>query len=210
MKKNQRWMVLTTTLLICIAMTGTGKASPDTVITVDPQSVEDLEVGKSFTVNITVTDVADLYSWDINMTFNPAILKVENTTEGPFLHQFGETVSLPVRIYNDRGFVIIGGMFMPPIPENLATGSGVLATVTFTVKGYGETSLGLQSNLYAPLGIAGFETPVSIDHTSVDGVFRNATATVLSIELIIGVVVVVTISGIAVFFYRRRRTISEA
>lgn len=206
MKKKQRWIVLTTALLICIAMTSTGKASPDTVIAVDPQSIEDLKTGESFTVNITVTNVTGLYSWDINMTFDPAILKVEDAIEGPFIQQFGETTPLPVRISNDLGYVIIGAMFTPPIPENLATGSGVLATVTFTVKGYGKTELGLKSNLYTVIGV----TPVLIDHTSVDGVFRNATPTALSIELIIGVVVAVTIGGIAVFFYRRRRTISGA
>lgn len=209
MKKNQRWMLLTTALLVCIAMTGIGRATPDTIIAVDPPEVKDLEPGQTFTVDITITDVTDLYSWDINMTFEPTVLNVQNATEGPFLQEFYETAPLPVRIDNDVGTVIIGGMFKPPWPENGANGSGVLATITFTVKGRGETQLQFQKS-DAFRYKTGFPVGFPIAHTTEDGFFRNATPTILSIELIIGIVVAVTIGGsIAVFFYRRRRTISE-
>lgn len=208
MTKNQRWMLLTTALLVCIAMTGIGRASPDTVIAVDPTEIKDLEAGESFAVNITITDVTDLYSWDMNMTFNPAVLNVENATEGTFLQQFNETITLPVRIDNTVGSVVIGGMFKPPWPENGATGSGVLATITFTVKGYGETPLHFQKSDTFKYEV-NFPVGIPIDHTTEDGVFRNATPTTLSIELIIGAVVSAIVGAGAVFFYMRRRTISK-
>jgi len=198
-------MLLTTVLLVCIAMAGIGKASPATVA-VDPQSVEDLEAGESFTVDITVTDVTDLIIWEVEMTFDPAVLNVENATDGPFLQQFGETIFFPVVIDNTVGTVIIGGSFNVPYPENGATGSGVLTTITFTVKGYGTTELDPQPNLYTVKGW----NPMDIPHTTVKGVFRNRGAgTILNIQIIVGIVVAAAIGGIAVFFFWRRRTISE-
>lgn len=214
MKKDPRWILLTTALLMCITIIGIGRASPGTAVGVDPPEVKDLEPGESFTVNITVTDVVinmetppysnGLYGWSVEMTFNPAIINVENVTEGPFLKQIDKRYFLPGPINNTRGHGMIGGMYNPAeTPAQGAAGSGVLATVTFTVKGKGETDIELEPVKLRTV-LEGNSVPIE-DVDITNGRFVNAAPSILSIELIVGVVAVVAIAGIAVFFYIRRK-----
>jgi len=123
-------------------------------------------IGETFTVNITVTCVTDLYAWNINLTFNPAVLNVASVTEAAFLKETNETIFLPVTKNNDAGFVFAGALFMPPFPERGATGSGVLATITFKVAGEGETKLEFELSKLLTV-ISGSSFP--IDHEVVDG-----------------------------------------
>jgi len=147
-------------------------------------------------------DVTDLYSWSINLTFDPAVLNVENVTEGPFLKQVHDTVPLPPNIDNAAGFVFAGAIFMIPLPENGATGSGVLATIVFTVKGSGVTDLHFELHkLHTVIS----SNQILIEHTTTDGVFRNVAPTILSLELIVAIVAIVAIGGgIVVILYRKR------
>jgi len=218
MKKNLRWMLFTTALLVSMAVIKTGMASPATTVAVVPSEVKDKEPGESFKVNITVTDVVisetppisqGLYGWSVNMTFNPDILNCTSVEEGPFLKQFFETI-FAWNINNTAGFAFIGGMFKPPpTPPQGATGSGVLATVTFKVKGRGETSLRLQS-LKLRTVIAGQNWEME-NITSTDGVFRNVAPSILSLELIVAIIVAIPIvGGVAAFMYRRRKTRMKA
>ncbi len=206
MKKNSRWILLTTAFLVCIAITAVGSASLTTTTAVDPQEVKDLDPGESFTVDITVNDVTDLYGWSINLTFDPTILNVVDVTQGPFLQQVANITPWPGQINNDKGFITPGAVLFDPVqgfPSRGATGSGVLATVNFTVKGQGVAELHFarsKLNTY----VAGNNVP--IDHEPTDGVFRNVAPTSLSIELIIAVVAAIAIVSVSVFFYMKRRT----
>jgi hypothetical protein len=206
MKKNPRWIFLTTAFLVCMAMTAVGRASSTTTISVDPSEVKDLEPGESFTVDITVNDVTDLYGWSINLTFKPNVLNVVNVTQGPFLQQVANITPWLGQINNEIGFISPGAVLFDPVqgfPSRGATGSGVLATVNFTVKGQGVAELHFarsKLNTY----VAGNNVP--IDHEASDGVFRNVAPTSLSVELIIGVVGALAIVSVAVFFYVKRRT----
>jgi len=147
-------------------------------------------------------EVTDLYAWSINLTFDPAVLNVENVTEGPFLKQVHNTLPLPPNINNAAGFVFAGAIFMIPLPENGATGSGVLATIVFTVKGSGVTNLRFELHKLHTI-IA--SNQILIKHTATDGVFRNAAPTILSLEVIVAIVAMVAIGGgIVVVLYRRR------
>jgi len=202
MKKNPRWTFITIAIImVCMLMTSIGQASP-TTIGIDPSEVKDLDPGQSFSVNITVTDVTDLYSWSVNLTFDPAVLNVENVTEGPFLKQAHNTVPLPVNIDNAAGFVFAGAIFMIPLPENGSTGSGVLATIVFTVKGSGATDLHFELHkLHTVIST----NQILITHTATDGVFRNVARTIVSIEVIIAIIAIVAIvGGIIVVLYRKR------
>jgi len=144
-----------------------------------------------------------LYGWQINMTFNPAVLKVTDVIEGPFLKEVHETVPLPVKKDNEAGYVFAGAMFMLPLPERGAAGDGILANITFNVVGLGVTSLHFQSsklNTY----IGGNNVPIV--HTTNDGKFINAAPSILSTEFIIIIVTVVVIGGsVGLFFYKKRR-----
>jgi len=217
MKTNLKYLLATTVLVIYIGMACIGKASSTPTISVDPPEVKDLDPGNSFTVNITVAGIVidetvgskcyGLYGWNINLTFNPAVLNVVSVTEGAFLKEANETIFLPVTKNNNAGFVFAGAMFMPPFPERGATGSGVLATITFNVTGQGVTDLNFQLSKINTF-ISG--NNVAIEHTANIGRFVNAAQSILSIELVVASVAIVVIVGsVTLFLYKRRRAVDE-
>lgn len=217
MKTHLKYLLATTVLVMYIGMACIGKASSTPTISVDPPKVTDLDPDNSFDVNITVAGIVidetagsrtyGLYGWNINLTFNPAVLNVASVTEGAFLKEANDTIFLPVTKNNDAGFVFAGAMFMPPFPERGATGSGVLATITFNVTGKGATDLNFQ---LSKINTWVFGTNVPIPHTANKGSFANAAPSIFSIELVVAIVAVAVIGGgVALFLYRRRRTIDE-
>jgi len=183
-------------------------ASPAAVMAIDPAEVLDVPSGETFKVNITVTNVSNLYGWQVNVTFNPSILNVASTEEGPFLKQVNNTVVMK-RTNNDGGFLLLSSTFTPPYPTEGATGSGLLATVTFSVVGQGASSLnfvpGTKMNTVPPP----YQTVLPItDFTSVGGSFRNAaggTQFAVKFEWIAAIVIVVVAVGASMLFVMRRR-----
>jgi len=196
-------------VLGCVAATvKVATASPSAIIAIEPAEVLDVSAGETFKVNLTVTNVANLYGWQVNITFNPGILNVASTDEGPFLKQVNETVVMK-RVSNDGGFLLLSASFTVPFPTQGATGSGLLATVTFTVTGQGASSLdfvkGTKMNTVPPP----YQTVLPItDFTSVGGSFRNATGGLelgIPLEWIAAIVIVIVAVGASVFFIMRRR-----
>jgi len=184
-------------------------ASPAAVIAIEPVEVLDVPSGETFTVDITITDVSDLYGWQVNITFSPGILNVASTEEGPFLKQINETVVMK-RVSNDGGFLLLSSTFTVPYPTQGATGSGLLASVTFTVTGQGASDLnfvkGTKMNTVPPP----YHTVVPItDFTSVKGSFRNAAGGFqfgIPLEWIVAIVIIVVVAvGASAFFIMRRR-----
>jgi len=57
-------------------------ASPTAKMYVHPQ---DQTVSSSFTVDINVTDVTDLYDWEFKLNYSTSIITATSITEGPFL-----------------------------------------------------------------------------------------------------------------------------
>jgi hypothetical protein len=142
MKMSSGLVLVVTGLLLVAAMIGSSRANPAT-ISIDPASVSALGVGETFTVDVRIADVTDLYGWQFNITFNSGVLGVESVAEGSFLASVNETMGLQRSIDNNAGYVLASSSFKPPyesIPDG-ASGSGQLASVTFSVKASGGSDL---------------------------------------------------------------------
>ncbi len=180
-------------------------------ISLDPSEVKDIDPGGTFNTDIIITDVNNLYAWQIRLNFDPDVVQVDNVTEGPFLGSTGnETFFSPPNINNDKGYMIIGGTFMVPFPEEGVTGNGVLATIVFSVTGRGRITLEFDEDENFSylrevqwIGDEGEKVPLSLDLEN--GTFSNGGQPVLSLPLIIAVVVIVALCGIGAFYYMRRR-----
>jgi len=115
------------------------------------------QIGDTLTVNIMISDVADLYSWAAGMTFNPMVLQCipastpdnivpQNATsafaEGEFLKRGGATMWIPGSLDNNAGIIVAhcSTLLFPATP---VSGNGILATVTFKVIGEGTPSIHL-------------------------------------------------------------------
>lgn len=112
------------------------------------------EPGVTFLVNITVTDVEDLFMWAVDLSWDPNIIKIStgdphglyrggiyyNIYEGPFLKSVRPTLFLANAIDNTRGNITsLSASYQSP--GTAASGSGVLATINFTSINVGTTTI---------------------------------------------------------------------
>lgn len=117
-------------------------ASPATTMAMDP-NVSGKAPNELLSINVTVFEVSELYTWQFNVTFDQSLLEVLSVVEGPFLKQAGNTLFPAPAWDNSAGFVQAGCARFPY--DAGASGSGVLATVTFKVKAEGQCQLHFQA-----------------------------------------------------------------
>ena len=119
------------------------------VVSVDPQNIS-VAVGESFSANIDILNVADLYGWEFKFGWNDTILNLQNVTEGSFLKDTGATFF--THSLNSTGpHIVVDCTRLTDMPE--ASGNGTLSTLTFQVQQSGSCDL----NLYDPVLINSFE-----------------------------------------------------
>ena len=102
-----------------------------------------IEAGDTFTLQLKAENIPDLAGWQSDITFDPAVLKVNNVSEGNFLKQGGgRTHFLKGTIDNTEGRITDVGSAR--ISEGGVSGEGTLLSVTFTAKANGESRLSLR------------------------------------------------------------------
>ncbi len=102
-----------------------------------------VKVGGTFTVQLKTENISDLAGWQGDITFDPAVLKVNNVREGNFLRQGGgRSHFLKGTIDNTTGRISDVGSAR--LSEGGASGEGTLLSVTFTAKANGESRLSLR------------------------------------------------------------------
>ena len=127
------------------------------VMRVDPAAQTVDVSGGKFTVNILIDNVTNLGAYDIELTFDPDILRFVGVEDAGFLGSTGRQASLPRRYLDDNDtrkpddtlrFGCATEVATPPGPD----GSGILATVTFAPRAAGNSplDLGLHSGLGTP------------------------------------------------------------
>lgn len=135
--------------------------------------------GESFTVDIKIADVINLYSWQVNLSFNPDVLQFVSVTEGDFLslHAPNGTETVAPKIeegWAGFGWMITGDFIGP-------SGSGWLGTVEFETKPgtTGESVLNISQRLtklweyIPPPPPPGKEKINPIERTTDDAFFTN-------------------------------------
>jgi PKD repeat protein len=95
----------------------------------------------SFSVDVNVADVINLYGWQVNMSFDPDVLEVTDITEGDFLIDQPEGTTGFSRIENEDGWALFS---WSTVGNHLGVdGSGTLATVEFMTLTAGESVLNI-------------------------------------------------------------------
>ena len=102
-------------------------------------------VGQTFTLNLTVKYVYNLAGWQLDLAFNPAVLKAISVTEGDFLSQGGGNTFFQAGNINNGAGAITGlsGAF---IGDGGLYGTGTLLSITFEAKAAGQGSLRLSGD----------------------------------------------------------------
>jgi uncharacterized repeat protein (TIGR02543 family) len=135
-----------------------------TAIIIDPQNSY-VTIGKTLSININVTNVANLTCWQFTLYFLNSILNCTDVIEGPFLRTGGSTYFNKTinNNYNaTHGSILAYSTLLGP---NSANGSGTLATINFEALSVGESPLHLTETKLGDEKIP----PQPIPHTTIDG-----------------------------------------
>jgi hypothetical protein len=133
--------------------------------------------GASFTINISVEDVVDLYAFDISLYYNTTLLDALSIAEGPFLKSVGSTLAIVTEV-NDTVGRVRYGLSLMGTPSG-ANGTGTLFQVTFqsSTEATGPSPLSLNDT-----ELSNYDAQ-PIDHAVLDG-----SVTILLVETLTHVV----------------------
>jgi PKD repeat protein len=122
------------------------KASPETLIWIDPPVVSGLLAGDTFEIAIWINEAYNVYAWELEVSFTPhfEVIKATDALEGDFLMLGGPT-SFSFSIDNTHGTVKLGDTLLGDVPG--VDGDGILAFIAFEVVGGGESPLQLQNTI---------------------------------------------------------------
>lgn len=135
-------------------------------IAVEPSIYTSKKV-ETFSVNITISDVVNLYSYEFKLGYDTALLDVVGLEVGTFLQQ-------PYYVYtfsmNDAaGFVALGVACQAPAPP--ANGSGLLATITFKTVAVVWPDPAQNTSLHLYDTLLKTNLGVVVPHDTVDGLY---------------------------------------
>ncbi len=117
-------------------------------VLVSPRSIVDstLTPSHTFTVNITVINVVDLYDFDFWLDYNTTILDTVSVNVSPAF----PPAQTQVETFESQGRLHVRGWLVPPAASQ--NGNVILATVQFHVTGTGGTPLTLNDVLFHDSG----------------------------------------------------------
>jgi len=158
--------------ILGFGMTSVGGQEEPKLYVVPP--IVSVGLGETFTVEVKVADVLNLYAYQFRLSWEPSLLDVTSITEAPFLNAEGTyRTSFTPRIYNTpdpfgvSGYVYVACTLLGEPATAAASGKGTLATLEFLVKEEGSTSL----HLYDTKLISSLM--VEMSHGTEDGYFQS-------------------------------------
>jgi hypothetical protein len=151
------------------------KASSTAIVYIDPAEITGLAIGETFTINIKIANVTNLAGWELDLYYSSSVLSAIEAMEGPFLKSFGNT------------YWFLGSDYRRQLDDNYnsthgnahlacallgsatgATGSGILANITFQVRGAGSSPISIPLDETKLLDSTP-GNPQPIPHTTSDG-----------------------------------------
>ncbi len=100
------------------------------VLSIQPVS-STVGVGSTFAVDVNISGVTDLYDYQFDLNFNPAVLQATNVLEGTFLSAGGSTFFIPGTIDNTAGNITFNAYTLLTAISGVS-GDGTLALFDFT------------------------------------------------------------------------------
>ena len=104
----------------------------------DPPTVQ-TEKGNTFAVNLLISGAQNVYSVPVQLNYDPKMLQLVNVSNGGFLSQDGQVVTLVHREDESLGQSQITAS--RPSGAGGVSGQGAVVTVTFQAKTSGQTPL---------------------------------------------------------------------
>jgi hypothetical protein len=214
--KPQIIMISLFASLLCVNLfirTNVVRASPETVVEVVPYAIS-AGVGQSFTINVTVLDVQNLYGLEATINWSPSVLepvKIDvrlGYTDGVLYNSSSTTMPTIAENSTMDGQYVIAATSTAPAPSY--NGSGNIVRITFEVINSGSSSIGLESQLadYPP---PNRDPPYSlpIEHTTIGGSFTSVVPEIPSSAIFL-VFMILTASALVVSKKMIKRRVSAS
>ncbi|HKC72328.1 MAG TPA: cohesin domain-containing protein, partial [Terriglobales bacterium] len=140
------------------------QAAGSATLSFDPATITQ-SVGKTFAVNVVLSQVQNLYSVPVQITYNPSMLEVVNVSDGNLLSRDGQPVALVHRDDPASGTLQVTAT-RPPNSGGVS-GQGQVFTITFMAKGSGTSTLniardGLRDSSMQPIPASGTQATVTV------------------------------------------------
>jgi adhesin HecA-like repeat protein len=129
---------------VLLATVFSSPAFADATLSVAPASSM-VSQGSTFTVDLNITGVTDLYDYQFDLSFNPTVLQATNVLEGTFLAGGGSTFFIPGAIDNTAGTIAFNADTLLTAISGVS-GSGTLIEFDFTAFAPGTSDLTILNN----------------------------------------------------------------
>ena len=140
-------------------------AAAATIISLSPSSPS-VALGDTFSVDVNVADVEDLFGFQFDFNFEESLFTPLGVTEGSFLSQGGSTEFF-AGINNGTGTIQFTlGLLLGEVPG--VSGSGRLATFAFAATGAGSAQFSLSELMLLDSQLGQFQSGATINAASVD------------------------------------------
>ena len=114
-------------------------AHADAELSISPVE-QSIAPGSVFSIDVDISGVADLYGYQFDVLFNPALIEALSSTEGSFLNKGGSTFYIPGTNDNTGGSVgATADTLVTAVPG--VTGTGNLAVLNFEALASGVSSV---------------------------------------------------------------------
>jgi adhesin HecA-like repeat protein len=146
------------TVLVFVLMFGpAGHARAAAILSIEPAS-QVIQFGQNASLDVVISDVVDLYAFQLDLAFNPIVLSVVGVGEGPFLPSGGTTTFIAGTIDNDAGTIsALADSLIGLIPG--VSGTGSLVELNFNALSLGTSVISLSNVLLLDSGL----TPIAVN-----------------------------------------------
>ena len=129
--------------LSIILLAGTGFAFGDSILV--SSASQTVSAGQSFTVDINIDQIPDLYDYQFSLTFDPNVLTAQSVTEGALFANTGHTSFSPGTIDNTAGTIT------SPLDTLIGSVPGVAGPGTLAAVQFKAIHPGISSIDFSPL-----------------------------------------------------------
>ena len=142
-------LLLSAVVLASFLAIHTTNASGTPTLGVDSatQQFPSAHAGDTIQVNITISNVQNLWAWDIaQLTWNPQVMNLTNMIEGPFLQTSGQQTLFVTTLNATNAWYLTNQGYLNEtsgliLQSTGVTGSGVVATLVFKVFSTGTSQI---------------------------------------------------------------------
>ena len=162
MPKNKQLIILCLFGLIVasVSIHEVGAIAPGTRVRLEPADLV-VDLNETFVVQVVIEEAVNLGAFQFDLTYDPAILQVQDAALGDFLESTGQSV-VPVgpETNNEEGRTAFGAASFGSGPG--PSGAGVLVAITCIARGEGSTVLELQE-------VQVLDTALDMQPTTIEG-----------------------------------------